>query len=287
MCQVRANIRGANELLPRHGRNVSLTGLYLHCAAPGLPRDPATGSALDLGDTGGSAATRSPILNATARRRVQIPVQTQSLFLIPLEVIQPSSAQLISHALDMVNMKLALFAVLAVAATLVAADDEPANNGTTGGGNGTIIDDGTGGNGTSTNGTATNGTATNGTTNGTATNTTDPPESSGGSTRRSLAMCEYDCPSINRVAQLLDLRTDGGDTFTCTYPSGPCTYQTESGVLSSGDADSCRGAAWSTVAGCIAGNSNNGGVEKPKLKRGSRRSSREIQFEALAKRLGF
>ncbi|EJD37027.1 hypothetical protein AURDEDRAFT_129756 [Auricularia subglabra TFB-10046 SS5] len=188
----------------------------------------------------------------------------------------------------MVNMKLALFAVLAVAATFVAADDveTPANN-STAPGNGTTLDDGAGGNSTlPTNGTATNGTATN----GTATNGTETPEPTGGSTRRRREACEYKCPESDRASQpramrALLLRTVSDGTLTCTYDSGSCTYSSTGVLISDEDAGQCPGGAPSTVYGCMAGQSNNGGVEKRKLKRG-RRSSREIQFDALVKRLG-
>ncbi|EJD37026.1 hypothetical protein AURDEDRAFT_173977 [Auricularia subglabra TFB-10046 SS5] len=179
----------------------------------------------------------------------------------------------------MVNMKLALFAVLAVAATFVAADETE-----TPGNNGTALDEGTGGNSTlPTNGTATNGTATN----GTATNGTETPEPTGGSTRRSLKECKYKCPESDLASHPLSLFTPGDSTFTCTYgDSRPCTYQKNCGTLSSeNDAGRCPGGATPTVYGCMPGDSNNGGDVKPKLKRG-RRSSREIQFDALVKRLG-
>ncbi|EJD39574.1 hypothetical protein AURDEDRAFT_128195 [Auricularia subglabra TFB-10046 SS5] len=180
----------------------------------------------------------------------------------------------------MVNMKLALFAVLATAATFVIADDPevPA----TVPGNSTE---------TSTNSTipATNGTATNGTaTDGTATNGTETPEPSGGSTRRRRQICEYGCPEWDCASHPFDMRTNATDTFTCSYASaGTCDYRMTGGVISKdNDFGQCHGAAVPLTAGCSAGQSTNGGVEKRKQKRGTHRSSRDIQFDALVKRLG-
>lgn len=185
-------------------------------------------------------------------------------------------------------------ALLAVLATLVVAQNEGANNGTapatngtapSGTGNGTVLDDGTGSAGNSTNSTtpATNGTATNGA--GTSTNGTDTPEPSGGSTRRSLAPCAYECPQFDLASHVLLLSTLGDGTFTCTFSSGSCTYQTETGVLSDDQSGgACRSGAITYTPGCLAGDANNGGVVKARRARGHRRSSREMQYEAIARR---
>ncbi|EJD35368.1 hypothetical protein AURDEDRAFT_175568 [Auricularia subglabra TFB-10046 SS5] len=176
--------------------------------------------------------------------------------------------------------KFAALALLAASATLVAAADNdtaPATNGTEPATNGTVIDDGSMGNLTApaTNGTVLdNGSSANSTapaTNGTAPAT---PQASGGSTRRSLKPCEYGCPGGEKPS-------DGdSDTFTC----GSCTYQRDTGVISYGNNGSaCPSVAESRTAGCAPGDRNNGGVSKGHARK-HRRSSREMQYEAITRR---
>ncbi|EJD35364.1 hypothetical protein AURDEDRAFT_130672 [Auricularia subglabra TFB-10046 SS5] len=186
--------------------------------------------------------------------------------------------------------KFTLLALLAASATFVAAADNdtaPATNGTTPATNRTVLDDGSAGNSTApaTNGTVLdNGSSANSTapaTNGTTpTNGTAPatPQASGGPTRRVRRACEYGCPAGG-------FKTDSGDgTFVCTYPTGSCTYQTDTGVPDpDNNSGACRNGATPLTAGCEAGKRDNGGVVKGRAHK-HRRSSREMQYEAIARR---
>ncbi|EJD35362.1 hypothetical protein AURDEDRAFT_130670 [Auricularia subglabra TFB-10046 SS5] len=186
--------------------------------------------------------------------------------------------------------KFALLALLVASATFVAAADNdtaPATNGTEPATNGTVLDDGSMGNSTApaTNGTVLdNGNSANSTapaTNGTTpTNATAPatPQASGGSTRRSLQKCEYGCPRGDKPSG------SNSDTFTCKDEHGSCTYQRDTGVISSGgNGGACPSVAEARTAGCTAGDRNNGGVVRRRAHK-HRRSSREMQYEAIARR---
>lgn len=205
------------------------------------------------------------------------------------------------------NAKFALLAVLAASAMLVAAEDTPANNGTvadTPATNGTVADtpsnngtvaDTPANNGTvadtpSNNGTVSDTPGTNSTTpatNGTSSAPETPQPSGGTSTRRALQDCQYACPSDDQASEALKSSTDSadGEYFVCAYASGACTYQMATGVLNADlNNGECRSGAVPLIAGCTPGDANNGGVLKTRARR-HRRSSREIQYEALARRL--